>query len=389
MAATATRAARTSNNGLLQVGNSNALGSGALAANGGTLDLTGYSVTVASFSGAAGTVTNNGGSLATLNVTQNGDTSFGGTIQDGTQPLALTLTGTGGPGLGLVLTGVSSYSGTTTLANILPDNNTVSGSDYHAMLSLYGRLTNSPVAIQSGVLLLGGTIDQSVTMTGGGIDDLGGTPLISGSLTVTRGVAKWYTALTTVAGGVSVQGGQFIIGAGSKLNAPSVTINGGMLTTAGAYVLSATSAVTVNGGTLDVSGNAQSIQSLSVGSLGTLNLGVGNLLSVSGSAGLAGTLDIIGSNSITSLPYALMTYSGSPTGTFGNVVGLPSTDKLSYGSGTLDIVASVNAPELCLDGHGRGAQDHRRRFDRRERDPDQRGRRPVARQHQLQRFVEP
>ena len=79
-----------------------------------------------------------------------------------------------------------------------------------------------------------------------------------------------------------------------------------------------------------------------------MNLGVGNLLSVSGSAGLAGTLDIIGSNSITSLPYALMTYSGSPTGTFGNVVGLPSTDKLSYGSGTLDIVASVNAPNYAL-----------------------------------------
>ena len=121
-----------------------------------------------------------------------------------------------------------------------------------------------------------------------------------------------------------------------------------MLSADTANALSPTSAVTVNGGTLDVSGNAQSIQSLSVGSLGTLNLGVGNLLSVSGSAGLAGTLDIIGSNSITSLPYALMTYSGSPTGTFGNVVGLPSTDKLSYGSGTLDIVAAVNAPNYSL-----------------------------------------
>ena len=124
----------------------------------------------------------------------------------------------------------------------------------------------------------------------------------------------------------------------------------GVLSAGAVNTLSPNSAVTVSGGTLDVSGYAQQIQSLNVGSLGTLNLGVGNLLSVSGSAGFASgsTLDIIGSNSITSLPYALMTYSGSPTGTFGNVVGLPSTDKLSYGSGTLDIVAAVNAPNYSL-----------------------------------------
>ena len=40
-------------NGLLQLGNTGVLGTGALAANGGTLDLAGYSVSVPSFSGAA------------------------------------------------------------------------------------------------------------------------------------------------------------------------------------------------------------------------------------------------------------------------------------------------------------------------------------------------
>ena len=101
-----------------------------MAANGGTLDLGGNSVTVGSFSGASGVVTNNGGSLATLTVTQNGDTAFGGTIVDGaTNKTALTVTGSGSPNLGLVLTGVSTYSGTTTIACNLPDNNTVSGSD--------------------------------------------------------------------------------------------------------------------------------------------------------------------------------------------------------------------------------------------------------------------
>ena len=396
-----------------------------MAANGGTLDLGGNSVTVGSFSGASGVVTNNGGSLATLTVTQNGDTTFGGTIADGaTNKTALTVTGTGSTNVGLVLTGVNTYSGPT----IINSQPSLLSQEYPT-LAVQGLLSNSNVTIQNGALLLAGTISRNVTFSGGAgaIDDGIGSPIapvISGSLTVSSGTALWNSGYTTVAGAPRVQGGYFRIGGGAVLTTPLLTVTGGSLdltsggtlfgglnytasnscvvpgqingassaltmnnaaatltltnsqnnyggpTTVSAGVLSAgtanalspNSAVTVNGGTLDVSGYAQQIQSLNVGSLGTLNLGVGYLLSVSGSAGLAGTLDIIGSNSITSLPYALMTYSGSPTGTFGNVVGLPSTDKLSYGSGTLDIVASVNAPELYLDGHGRGAQDHRGRF---------------------------
>ena len=52
-----------------------------MAANGGVLDLDGQSVTVTSFSGAAGTVTTSGGP-ATLTVNQAGSTVFGGTLQD-------------------------------------------------------------------------------------------------------------------------------------------------------------------------------------------------------------------------------------------------------------------------------------------------------------------
>ena len=46
--------------GTLQAGSNNAFGTGALAANAGVVDLAGYSVTVGSFSGASGKVTNSG-----------------------------------------------------------------------------------------------------------------------------------------------------------------------------------------------------------------------------------------------------------------------------------------------------------------------------------------
>jgi fibronectin-binding autotransporter adhesin len=97
-------------NGRLQLGNAAALGTGSLAANGGTLDLAGYSVTVPSFSGAAGAVTNSqSGTLAALTVDQLGVTTFGGTISDGAGQVQLDLTG---PGT-LILTGTSLFSGGT------------------------------------------------------------------------------------------------------------------------------------------------------------------------------------------------------------------------------------------------------------------------------------
>ena len=99
-------------NGLLQLGNSAALGSGALAADGGTLDLAGYSVAVPSFSGAAGIVTNSGGALATLTSSQSGTTAFGGSIQDGISQTALAMNGSGT----LYLTGSNTYTGGTTVA---------------------------------------------------------------------------------------------------------------------------------------------------------------------------------------------------------------------------------------------------------------------------------
>ena len=95
--------------GVLQVGNTAALGTGGLAANGGTLDLAGYSISVPSLSGAAGTLTNSGPSAATLTVNQSAATMFSGTLTDGAGTFGLT---TAGKGI-LTLTGMNACSGDT------------------------------------------------------------------------------------------------------------------------------------------------------------------------------------------------------------------------------------------------------------------------------------
>ncbi len=96
--------------GTLELGDPQALGTGGLAANGGTLDLNGNGIMVSSFSGAAGTVTSSmtGG---TLTVTQSIATTFGGTISDGFGQMALSL----GGGT-LTLSGTNTYTGGTTVS---------------------------------------------------------------------------------------------------------------------------------------------------------------------------------------------------------------------------------------------------------------------------------
>jgi fibronectin-binding autotransporter adhesin len=98
--------------GSLVLGSAAALGPGALAVNGGVLNLNGYGATVASFSGGvAGTVTNSnpGATPALLTVNQSIATTYSGLLRDGTGQFGLTLGGEGS----LTLTGTNSYTGGT------------------------------------------------------------------------------------------------------------------------------------------------------------------------------------------------------------------------------------------------------------------------------------
>ena len=102
----------TVNNGLLQLGNNSALGTGGLTVTAGTVDLAGYSPTVAGLSGAAGTITNSGSAGSTLTVNQAAAATFSGTLANGpTNTLALVKAGAGE----LTFSGAGNYSGGTTV----------------------------------------------------------------------------------------------------------------------------------------------------------------------------------------------------------------------------------------------------------------------------------
>ena len=214
-------------NGTLQLGNTAALGAGALAANGGSLNMAGYSVAVPSFSGANGIVTNSSaGTLATLTVNQSINTTFSGSFVDGAGPVGLNMNGSGV----LTLANTNNYSGPTTVVNGV----------------LYAGMTNA---------------------------------------------------------------------------------------------LSSTSAVTVNGGTLDVSGYPQTIRSLTMNG-GVLNLSATNLLSSNGAASFGGTLNVL---NFTSGTADLMSYNSWSGTKFGTVTGLSPAWTLDYTPQELEIV-SAGAP---------------------------------------------
>ena len=98
--------------GVLQLGNSESLGTGSLAASGGTLDLNGTSAAVGDLTGAAGVITSLNNGPAALSVGTSNSTVFSGTIVDsGTNQVSLTKNGAGE----LTLLGNNTYSGTTTV----------------------------------------------------------------------------------------------------------------------------------------------------------------------------------------------------------------------------------------------------------------------------------
>jgi len=146
--------------GTLGVGNASALGSGNLAVNGGTLDLKGNSITVATLSGSSGgIITSSTTGAVTLTGSSASDATYGGAIQNGTGTVAFVKRGAGT----LTLSGTSTYSGATTVSA--------------GTLLVNGSLTNSAVTVGNGGTLGGsGTLGALVTVLSGGTLSPGNSP---------------------------------------------------------------------------------------------------------------------------------------------------------------------------------------------------------------------
>ena len=155
----------------------------------------------------------------------------------------------------------------------------------------------------------------------------------------------------TVSNAISGAGNLAQIGAGTLTLAGNNTYSGGTSITAGVSrpaqfgALSPNSAVTVSGGVLDVTAFAQSVNSLSVGSAGTLNLAIGNPLTVAGNNGtfLNGTLNVTGAVSGGSADLINFINNASYTGSFGTA-NIPSGYALQYNAQQLDLVQSASGP---------------------------------------------
>ncbi len=246
----------TLSGGLLQLGNSAALGTGALAANGGTLNLAGYSVTVPSFSGASGVVTNNAAAtLATLTVNQAGTTSFNGTLQNGAGTLALTQQGFGT----LWLTGANAYTGVTTVSNgtVYVTGNESSATGGWTMVPSGANAISVNFQAGSNVVVApGGSITVSSAGANGGSStnlNIAGTVTDNGAFSVWRiGQANLNSgAVVNIPGSLSVTGVggygcSMAVNAGALLNytgTGAIAIYGGTNNAGSGYLV-------INGGTL-------------------------------------------------------------------------------------------------------------------------------------------
>ena len=298
-------------------------------------------------SGIEGTATAGNTTILTLSNTSSGNTTLSGTISDSssTGQLALVVNNSG-PGM-TTLSAANTFSGGLTLSAGMLDLNNANAAG------------NSTVAMSGGTLAFSTGIGN---FTFGGLSGSGNITLAdTGSNPVTLLVGS-NNAGATYSGVLSGSGGLTKIGSGVQtLNAAqaytgTTVIIAGTLQVSGAGTLGTGNGnLTVNGGTLDLDGTAQSVAALNgtggtilnslASSASTLSIGMGNATGgsyagvIKDNAGTGGTVALVkvgaGAQTLTNVS----TFSGGTTISAGTLT-VASGGINPLGSGTVTIGSS-------------------------------------------------
>ena len=339
----------TINGGGIILGNAYGVGTaGAVTLTSGTLDLNGLSVTLGTISGSGGTITTGVAGAITLTSTAATNTTYAGTITDGSGLLAFTKRGAGT----LTLSGVNSYTGGTTI-----QSGTVwvvgGGSINHGSADLIIGQSN---ALSGALMLTGGSVTNDFAYLGYGGGSVGSVTVSSGTWTnsSTLSIGFGYSSGTlTVTGGV-VRATDAYLGVNAG-GVGTATVSGGVWTTTDSLMvgLGGTGTLNVTGGsvvTTDglIGGDAGSHGTATV-SDGTL--AITNSLFIGRNAGSTGILNVTGgsvTNSDGALGYnagsfGTATVSSGTWATSGNLaVGVSGTGILNLNGGLLSVGGTLS-----------------------------------------------
>jgi fibronectin-binding autotransporter adhesin len=286
----------TISNGTIQAGSATAFSPNSAFTVNAVLDLNGHSNAVGSLAGN-GTVTNGGGTPATLTAGgNNANTSFGGILIDGPGGLGLSKTGVGT----LILTGTNTYTGGTTINGGTLQIGT--GGDTGSILG--DVVDNAALVVnRSGTLVLAGAISGtgSLSQIGSGTLNLTGTSTYSGATAVSAGTLQVDGVLGNTA--VTVQNGATLAGQG--------TIGGSVTILNGGHLAQSSVAQTLSVGSLLL--NPASILDYRLSTPGAVGSGVNTLVNVAGNLTLDGLLNVTNGGSFGSGSYRLFNYGGALT----------------------------------------------------------------------------
>jgi len=332
--------------GILRVGNASALGTGLLNLAGGTLDLNGQNLLIGNLSGSSsGLITSLIAGPASINSNVSGESTYNGTIADGSGSVSF---GKAGSGV-LNITSSNSYSGGTLVtAGILQNGSGAGGQDYNS--NAFG--TGDIVVSGSGTVRLrnDSTISNNISLAGSGTTSNFGAlrasfGLANQTTTVSGSVSLSSNATISAAGTAGGSGGELVVAgpinlgasdltlvanlAGGSAASPLKIVLAGSVTGSGAVVVDGPGYVLLNGNNLytgsttvrngTVGGDGTGVSDVVVQSGATIN--PGSDLNTTGSLG-------VGSLQLDAGATAAMAISGTSSGTFDQIV---SANAVTYG----------------------------------------------------------